>query len=391
LTLRIEQRNKIPEDAELHRQWNSIVLQTSQPQVFYTCEWALAMQASYAAFVTPLLLLGYDGDELVGVASLATDRAGKKISFLAGSTADYCDFPAWPAWQDQFIEAVFAQVARRKPEKVVLANFPSDSQNFASIRRAAKAHGFYIFARPAYTCAQVELGAAEQREKLRTTVARKQMLQRKLRALENAGEIKIDHLKSWPSIEPVLRDFADAHAARFKHTGRVSSLATLERRQFLEELARRFSDSGTVTLSVLSVNGQPIAWNCGFQFCGSWFWYQPTFDSAWQSYSPGYCLLANIILDACDNRDINVVDLGLGDEEYKDRFRNAARHTLYVTMAQSRITHLQEVARYRAAAALKRSPKIETTVRRILGKEPLPLPTYSVRNDVSKANQSLTD
>jgi CelD/BcsL family acetyltransferase involved in cellulose biosynthesis len=132
-------------------------------------------------------------------------------------------------------------------------------------------------------------------------------------------------------------------------------------------------------------NGRPIAWNYGFRFCGSWFWYQPTFDSRWQSYSPGYCLLAKIILDACDNPDIGVVDLGLGDEEYKDRFRHAARHTLYVTMAQSRLVHLREIARYRAAAALKRSPKVETAVRRMLGQKPLLSATYRLRDSVSKA------
>ena len=33
------------------------------------------MQAAYGAFAQPLLFLGYDGDDLVGVASLATDAA----------------------------------------------------------------------------------------------------------------------------------------------------------------------------------------------------------------------------------------------------------------------------------------------------------------------------
>jgi CelD/BcsL family acetyltransferase involved in cellulose biosynthesis len=375
----------------LHRQWNSIVLQTKQPQVFYTCEWALAMQSAYAASLTPLLLLGYEGDELVGVASLATDRTGREISFLAGTTADYCDFLTLAAWRDEFIAAVFGEIARRKLEKVVLANFPADSQNLASIRRAAKAQDIYFFARPAYTCALVELGTEEQREKLKKTVARKQMLLRKLRALDDAGEIKLSHLKSWSSIEAVLRDFAVAHTARFERTGRVSSLATVGRRHFLEDLARRFADSETVTLSVLSSNRRPIAWNYGFQFCGSWFWYQPTFDSAWQSYSPGYCLLAKIILDACDNSEIGVVDLGLGDEEYKDRFRNAARYTLHVTLTQSRLVHLREITRYRAAAALKRSPKIETAVRHVLGRKPLPPPTYSLGQSAGKAHQQLTD
>jgi CelD/BcsL family acetyltransferase involved in cellulose biosynthesis len=391
LSLRIEQHSKIPEDAELHRQWNSIALQTKQPQVFYTCEWALAMQSAYAASQTPLLLLGYEGDELVGVASLATDRAEKKISFLAGTTADYCDFLTLPGWRDQFIDAVLEEVAKRHPEKLILANFPSDSDAVGSIRRAAKTYGFYFFMRPAYACARVELGEGEYRENLKKTIARKQMLQRKLRALESAGEIEFAHLRSWAAMGSFLPNFADAHATRFQLAGRVSPLATVERRRFIEDLARRFSNSGTVTLSLLSVNGRPIAWNYGFQFCRSWFWYQPTFDSDWQNYSPGYCLLAKIILDACDDDKISMVDLGSGDEEYKDRFRNAARHTLYVTTTPSRLVHFQEIARYRTATALKQSPKIETAIRRVLGRKPLLPANYSLKDSASKAHQHVTD
>jgi CelD/BcsL family acetyltransferase involved in cellulose biosynthesis len=370
LSLRIVLHRRIPEDPELHRQWNALALQTERPQVFYTGEWALAMQTAYAASLKPLLFLGYDGDELVGVASLATDPAERKISFLASTTADYCDFLAQAHRRDQFLNVVLEEIRMRQPDELVLANLPADSVTAASLQGAAKGHGFHMFQRPAYRCAQVDLGNGEQRNELKTAVTRK----KKLRALERAGEIKIAHLRSWASIRPALHGFADAHAARFRLTGRVSSLATSERRHFLEDLARRFSDSGVVTLTILTVNDKPVAWNYGFQFGGSWFWYQPTFDTGWQNFSPGYCLLAKIIIEACDADGMRVVDLGLGDEGYKERFGNTARRTLYVTMTQSRVSHLQEIARYRAASLLKESPRIETAVRRILGqRRPTPL------------------
>jgi len=50
-----------------------------KPEVFYTCEWALAMQSAYQGALTPLLFLGYQGDDLVGVVSLATDAAEKSV------------------------------------------------------------------------------------------------------------------------------------------------------------------------------------------------------------------------------------------------------------------------------------------------------------------------
>ena len=70
--------------------------------------------------------------------------------------------------------------------------------------------------------------------------------------------------------------------------------------------------------------------------------------------------------EACDMDEIKVVDLGLGAEGYKDRFGNSTRETVDVTMTKSWSRHLREIARYRAASALKRSPKVESAVRRLL-------------------------
>jgi len=368
VSLRIVLHREIPEDPELHRQWNSIAHQTERPEVFYTCEWALAMQSSYRASLKPLLFLGYEGDDLVGVASLATDMAGKNVSFLAGTTGDYCDvLLTHPQQRAEFIDALFEEIVKMQPDKLALANLPSDSETSAALQDAGRKHGFHVFVRPAFACTRVELGSRAQREMLKAAITHKKKLRQKLRGLERAGTVRFAHLRSWSAIQPALRGFADAHAARFLAMGLRSSLATSERRRFLEDLANRFSDSGVATLSILTVNDQPVAWNYGFQFCGSWFWYQPTFDNGWEEHSPGYCLLARIVSEACDMDGVNVVDLGLGAEGYKERFGNCTRQTLHVTGTRSWRRHLQEIVRYRVATVLKKSPKIESTVRRMLG------------------------
>jgi CelD/BcsL family acetyltransferase involved in cellulose biosynthesis len=368
--LRIVSHRSIPEDSSLHRRWNELALQVERPEVFYACEWALAMQAAYGALLTPLLFLGYDGDDLVGVASLATDAAGANMSFLSATTADYCEFLSPLGRRPEFVDGVFAELVKLKPKPkfLQLANLPADSATPDALRQASAKHGFHIYTRPAYLCAQVDLGSGEKRQELKASLASKKKLRRYLREMEGEGPVTFVHLQSLAEIQPALPRFADAHVARFGETGRTSSLATSERRRFLEELARRFSDSGVVTLSVLKVNDQLVAWNYGFQFHGSWFWYQPTFDSRWEEQSPGYCLLARIVMDACDQEDMNRVDLGLGAEGYKERFENSTRQTLYVTATKSWRRHLREMARYRAASWLSRSPRVESVVRGVLSR-----------------------
>ncbi|MGB2603695.1 MAG: hypothetical protein WBC78_08875, partial [Candidatus Sulfotelmatobacter sp.] len=112
LSLRIVVHRELPEDPKLCRQWNDLVLQMERPEVFYTSEWALAVQSAYRASLKPLLFLGYEGESLIGVASLATDPAEETISFLAATTADYCEFLSSTQQRAWFVDAVVEELAK---------------------------------------------------------------------------------------------------------------------------------------------------------------------------------------------------------------------------------------------------------------------------------------
>jgi CelD/BcsL family acetyltransferase involved in cellulose biosynthesis len=364
--MRVVVLRKIPEEPSLLRQWDDLVLQMERPEVFYTSEWALAVQSAYQASLKPLLLLGYDGDHLAGVACLATDASEQNVSFLAATTADYCDFLSHPRRRTEFVDKVFAELRRLRVGNLVLASLPADSPTPAPLHAAAAKHRFHLYMRPACLCVRVELGSAEQRREIKSALAGKKKLRRYLRTMEREGPVTFAHLQSEAEIHAALPEFMNAHVARFRSTHRISVLSTPERRFFLEELTRRFSGSQVVTLSMLMIGDRPVAWNYGFQFHGSWFWYQPTFDSRQEENSPGQCLLLRIVTEACDMDGMKEVDLGLGAEGYKDRFGNSTRQTLDVTMTKSWSRHLREIVRYRAASALKRSPKVESAVRRLL-------------------------
>jgi CelD/BcsL family acetyltransferase involved in cellulose biosynthesis len=368
VSLRIVLHRQIPEDPELRRQWNDVALQTERPEVFYTCEWALAVQCAYRDSLNPLLFLGYEDDRLIGVASLAANAVDGGVAFLAATTGDYCEFLSEPQRRPEFVDAVFAELERTKTKSLALTNLPEDSATPTALLAAARKYRFRVHMRPAYLCAQVELGSDERRTELKAALLSKKKLRRYLRAMEREGPVSFSHLQSQAEIEAAMPGFADAHVARFQATQRTSSLSTPERRLFLQELTRRFSGMGVVTMSMLMIGKQPVAWNYGFQFQGSWFWYQPTFDSRHEENSPGHCLLSRIVTEACDMDGINVVDLGLGAEGYKERFGNSTRQTLYVAVTKSRRRHLQEIVKYRVASWVKQSPQIESAVRRVLNK-----------------------
>jgi CelD/BcsL family acetyltransferase involved in cellulose biosynthesis len=368
VTLRIVLKREIPDDPDFCRQWNAVALRAERPQVFYTCEWALAMQAAYGGSLRPLLFLGYEGDALSAVASLASDASGKRITFLAATTADYCDILSLPHLRDSFLDAVLAELHKNSFESITLTNLPADSTTLDVLRRKSRDHDLRIFARPAYLCTQVELGQTDARQQLKQSLLGKKKLRRYLRMLEREGPVSFSHLSSREDVLAALPAFADAHVARFQASGRTSSLATPARRLFLQELAKRFEGSRVVTLSQLKIQERPVAWNFGFRFHGTWFWYQPTFDSRHEENSPGHCLLSRIVTEACDMKEMERIDLGLGAEGYKERFGNSTRQTLHVTVSRSWLRDVCQRARYRVATALKQSPRIDSAVRRLLGR-----------------------
>lgn len=361
--MRIVLLRKIPEDSSLQRCWNDLALQMERPKVFYTCEWALAAQAAYEVSRKSLLFLGYDRDHLVGVVCLTSDAGEQNVSFLAATTGDYCEFLSHPRRRVEFVEAVFAELRKLGVRGLVLASLPADSATPAALQVAAKKNGFHLYIRPSSSCPQVELGSTAQRQELKTTVTGKRQLRRCLKAMEREGRVTCVYLRSWEQIQAVLPDFVEAHVARFRAKHRISFLSAPERQFFLEDLTRRFSDTGVVTLTILMIGDRRVAWSYGFRFHGGWSLYQTTFDTRCEENSPGYCLLAKILVEACEISTLSLVDMGLGAEAYKEWFANSARQTLYATLTTSPLRHLSGMARYRIATEVKRFPRLEAAIR----------------------------
>jgi hypothetical protein len=364
--LRLVLLREIPEDEILRRQWDALVDRVEQPQVFYTYEWALAVYRAYRATLHPLLFLAYDEQEsLRGVAALATDTSGKQASFFCATTGDYCDFLSSVEDRGAFVDEVFGFIRKLGIATAALANLPADSATVSAMHRAGWKHHFHCFARTAYECAQVSLGSLERRREMTPVLPRKKMVRRFVNAMGRESPVRLEHARSWSDVQPILPEFARAHVARFLATGRVSNLARPERRVFLRELARLLSGEGWVVVTRMMTGARAVAWNYGFQFNDTWFWYQPTFDSDLEKYSPGFCLLAKLIEEAAENKSFQVVDLGLGAEDYKERFANRTRKTLHVTLQTSLVRHFGTIARFQVATLVRTSPDLERNVRSV--------------------------
>lgn len=357
--MQIVARERFPVEQDFRDAWNALVQTMEGPQVFCTWEWAQAIVHAYATSVKPLLLTAYREEQLVGVVALTYEESRNRASFLAGSTADYCDFVSGPEDREQFVVLAMQELRRLGVREVFLANLPADSLSAQALRSNRRQIGFSTFMRPAYLCAQVPVDSDERRNQTRRSA------RAKLRRMRNAAgdaDFVVQHATDWREIESELSEFTRAHVQRFLTAGRISNLIRAERRAFLVELARLLSPQEWFTFSTLQRGGRTIAWNYGFRFAGNWFWYQPAFDIEASHLSPGSYLLCEILEQACKDPRIQNVDLGLGDEEYKQRYSKSGRLTLNIT-ASSPSGRAFAVCRYRSAELVKRFPRLEHRVR----------------------------
>lgn len=362
--MRVRVLREIPDDTLLRDQWDEVVERMEQPEVFYTYEWAVSVQRAYGSILRPILLLGYEDESLVGVAALAQKTNGE-ICFLGETTSDYCDFLSLPGLRGQWCDAVFGELRNFPHWPLSLGNLPTDSTTVSALSHAARKHGYRIFPRPAYRCARIVLGGDDDRVLLRDKTTGK-TLQRKLRLLDQKKGAVFSSKVASEELNEVVKAFCRAHVTRFISGGRLSNMIQPERRAFLRELAQQLSHRGWLSMNRLLVGDHCVAWNYGFQFARSWFWYQPTFDMNYEQFSPGICLLNKVIAAACDNPQITVVDLGLGAEGYKEKFANQARQTLHVSVSSTFFAHAKTALRHRASEMIKTRPAAEHRVRSAL-------------------------
>lgn len=355
--LRLVVHGEVPIDEQFRHDWNALVFAMDSPEVFFTWEWARAVSIAYRD-LKPLILAAYRDDQLAGIVALAQDDAGA-ISFLCGTTADYCDFVSSADDRLEFVALVLDKLRELNVAEFRFGNVPDESATVPALH--AMSSRFVLFARTAYVCSQIPLDSTDKRQ------AALRSSQRRLKKLEsaaaNADHFHVSHTQSWDECTAEMPDFEVAHVGRFLATGRVSNLVRSERRMFLRELARLLCEQKWFLLTRLQQNARTIAWNYGFRFAGKWFYYQPTFDVEAQRCSPGSYLLSSLIADAARDESVINVDLGLGDEEYKSRYGQAVRRTLHITGCRSKSRARWAACRYQVAEAVKRSPWVESHLR----------------------------
>lgn len=164
-----------------------------------------------------------------------------------------------------------------------------------------------------------------------------------------------------------LRTLMAWKSAQYVRTGKLDRFA---QRWFVDVCDRLFATSSETfagVLSMLYAGDEPVAGHFGLRSDRFMAYWVPAYDRQFAPYSPG--LIVNLLLaEAAASRRIQHLDLGLGEQEYKQRFATGT-----LTVSQGRVTRrspgaalhsIRRVSSHRMRQAVKGLPSLHQAAKR---------------------------
>lgn len=113
-------------------------------------------------------------------------------------------------------------------------------------------------------------------------------------------------------------------------------------------------DRGWFRVYVLYVGGAPVAFWQGSVFARTFFPGTPGYDPSFADYGIGRYLLVRVIEQLCEDHEVDVIDYGLGDSEYKRRFGNESWEEADVVLFARRLRPIRiNITRAVVASSLR--------------------------------------
>lgn len=158
-------------------------------------------------------------------------------------------------------------------------------------------------------------------------------------------------------------------SSQYRRTGRRDRFADPATTSFVHELFERQEPTFSAPLTVLMAGDRMVAGHLGLRTASTLAWWFPAYDPEFSAYSPGLILTLELAR-AMSAAGLSLLDLGKGDEPYKDRLQNfripLLRGSAATSEALARLTCARDWPRERAMKLVLESPRLRGWARETL-------------------------
>lgn len=302
--------------------WNLLSARNAAHTVFQTHQWAAAWWEAFGDEHECLCLSAHDGDRIIGLLPLMSPagNGNRDLHLIADANSDYCDISI-DGNRYAALDALIGHLAHdcQGWRSLTLKNVPEQSTTVAALESLCEKHGLYFHTSAPIAAPEIDFGACPGGYKLKYSV------RRHCNRLERMGKLEFRIIRDEAEIPDALATLFRQHIARYRDKGEQSLFENARSCRFYELLAREMLTAGWLHFSQLRLDGRVIATHFGFEYNGVLTWYKPAFDIAYRHYSPGTVLIRHLI-DYTQDSGLRTLDFTIGDEDFKNRFRNATTY-----------------------------------------------------------------
>ncbi|MBU0468560.1 MAG: GNAT family N-acetyltransferase [Candidatus Omnitrophica bacterium] len=301
--------------------WDKLVYSSSHNTIFQTLEWNRAWWESYSSSNELFIIFIVSNEELEAIAPLYIHIYNKKrvLKFIGTGRSDYLDFIyIQDKPESLFALLKFIDIKKHMWDETAFDNILSESRTNGLLKDYSKITNLKLSLYSSKPCPILEI---DDDKNILHQITNKKHLVTLEKQIEKKGKLEIIHLYDKDRILDYLNIFFEQHINR-QSTANISSLFLDENtRNFYKRFLVSLSENKNIIFTVINCNKTPIAFHLGFVFNKTFYFYKPSFNISWFRFSPGQLLLKKLF-EYIIQSDINVLDFGSGEDQYKNRFSN---------------------------------------------------------------------
>ncbi len=318
----------VDEIRDYRNRWNSIVREMASPTIFLTWEWITTWINHFGPRYRLLVLFIRDACGLLAILPFAQRRMRTEDGVFVTRTISFCGSQElYPdhldiicgneGLVDDCITAAMAFLATRHRNWDVLdLSFLAGEGNLS---RWLKQNGHRLRMITGANILSPCLSLDTDYETFMGSMGRKKRynLRREQIMLLERQEAKLERIRAAGELEIALDALFGLHRLRARDKDIVSSFDDETIHSFHIELARLFLELGWLRFYLLQRNERTIAAAYGFDYEGTYSFYQTGLDPAWKQFSPGKVLIGSLLEELFGEEKVREFDFLGGNDGYK--------------------------------------------------------------------------
>ena len=282
--------------------------------LFVLPAWLKVWWSVFSNESTPYISAVRDKDRLIGIAPLLVK--GEEARFMGDpDVCDYQDFIVAPGRGREFFENLLDHLRQQGIGRLDLNMVRADSRVLTELVAVAKSLKCEVSCIPEDVTLELDLPASWDKFLAELTGKQRHEVRRKLRRLNDAGEINYRVVEDFEQVTDEMETFLALFGLSRSDK---AAFMTNQMRYYFRLLAESMAKANLLKLSFLEVDGTPAAAVMCFDYNSTIYLYNNGYDGRFSSLSVG--LLSKVLtIKESIRRGKKKYDFLKGTEEYKYR------------------------------------------------------------------------